>query len=124
MASFEDLPHDVLWLIFQETIKSSIISSGFHYFSVFEKNINIYNRFCHTHEYVKQTKTCALINKQSLRLIKKKCKRKDEDHWLFVKGALTTRYLKKNKLNIGRFLVTLELIETSASKWKLTLYSL
>jgi hypothetical protein len=95
MASFEDLPHDVLWLIFQETIKSSISNSGFSYFSGFEEGASVYNDFYHTYPYVRQTETCALINKQSLRLIKKKCKRKDKEKWVFIKGALTNKYLKK-----------------------------
>lgn len=96
MASFEDLPQDVLWLIFQDVIRSALMRSHFYYFTAFEEGTTVFNKFKNDMlQYTQQTKACALINKQSLRLIKKKCIRKDKKHWVFIKGALTNKYIKK-----------------------------
>jgi hypothetical protein len=95
MASFEDLPHDVLWLIFQKTIKHVLSKyDNDNYFAAFEDGTSVYNTFQPNWHYVQQTKWLALI-KQSLRLIKKKCKRTDKTHWVFIKGALTQKYMRK-----------------------------
>ena len=97
MASFEDLPQDVLWLIFQNVIKSTLMRclDDDRHLAAFEEGTIISNMFINIAGYVKQTEACALINKQSLRLIKKKCIRKDKKHWFFIKGALTNKYIKK-----------------------------
>jgi hypothetical protein len=82
MASFNDLPQDVLWLIFRKTIVCTLISED----SLFIHEENVYyieNPFV-PHEYVVCTTNLSLINKKSLNLIRTKCF-KEGKGWWFIK---------------------------------------
>lgn len=93
MASFNDLPQDVLWLIFRKVIVCTI--STIDLLILYEEDgyykANSFNS--DFHGYVLQTIHLALINKKSLKLIRSKCvKRKYIKNWWFIKGALTQKY--------------------------------
>lgn len=91
MASFNDLPQDVLWLIFRETISIRLINNGSRCKYFEEENFFLANPFglnC-----ANQVESLALINKKSLKLIRSKCfKTKNRKRWWFIKGALTQKY--------------------------------
>lgn len=88
MASFNDLPDDVLWLIFQPLCIEEVYRTyGAHYgLKVFEIPFHIPNHFSRTN-----FESLATINKKCLNLFKKKCKKYGYG-WLFIKGALSHNY--------------------------------
>jgi hypothetical protein len=88
MTTFNDLPDDVLWLIFQPLcIEEMSENYGSHYgLKVFEIPFPIPNHFNRTN-----FNSLATINKKCLNLFKKKCK-KCMYGWLFIKGAITHNY--------------------------------
>lgn len=98
MASFEDLPQDVLWLIFQNVIKIAI-KPVYPNVCWFEEPHPILNPLSNNpyfmDDYLKETVKLSLINKNCFRLVKKKCVRKNKNEWMFIRGALTNKYLKK-----------------------------
>jgi len=96
MASFNDLPDDVLWLIFQPLCIDYLINHNYSSFSGlkhYETYSIIPNNF--NWDLSIKMKDFATINKKCLFLFKKKCV-KFINGWLFTKGALTSNY----KLNL------------------------
>lgn len=88
MASFNDLPDDVLWLIFRNVVIGIIYKydSKLEYYEIPSNWINSF-----TWPSAEQMRVLALINKKSLLLIRKKCFKKHYG-WLCIKGALTYNY--------------------------------
>ena len=93
MGKFNDLPHDIKWLILRRVLKMSM---GMHAY-MWEEGYNLFPRNFtdDTSNTGAETRKLALINKACLKVVKSKCffvpdcnRRK----WLFVKGALTGTY--------------------------------
>lgn len=89
MASFNDLPRDVLWLIFREVIIGKIIYESLQIYES-DRGCGVGNPFVF-YGYIERTRNLSLINKQSLKLVKSKCFKKGV-RWWFIKGALTQKY--------------------------------
>lgn len=106
MGRFNQLPHDVMWLIYRYVLKEAlrpVWSMSFAHFEVgyFELTMLTHNG-PNSPNHVLNTSIAALacISKSSLALIKKKTIRKTKTYatsiwkekrvgWLFVKGALS-----------------------------------
>jgi hypothetical protein len=88
MASFNDLPDDVLWLIFQPLCVNIIKETSIMNVEDFEH----WKMFFHI-ECCERFREFALINKKCKFLFRKKCF-KFAGGWLFRNGALTYDYFQ------------------------------
>ena len=82
MASFDDLPKDVVWLIFRICVGKRILSDYY----IFEKGCDEATDFGGASGH--QMRDLSLISKRYLKIVQSKCF-KFERGWLFIKGALT-----------------------------------
>ena len=105
MGHFNELPSDVVWLVYRRVLQATlrnVWSMSFHHFEVGAINFTSFhhNAKGSPNDMLNSTvATLASLSKSSLVLIKKKtcsevCKIFDDPRfkvkgWLFVKGALT-----------------------------------
>ena len=88
MGCFNDLPQDVIWLIFQRVIWSSNASYKFEKFEL--------DGWSYCNDWgtrmANTSVSLALINHRTLKAIRSKTIRLQENRgWWFIKGALTGR---------------------------------
>jgi hypothetical protein len=91
MGSFNDLPKDVIWLIFKEVTIDFLAQ---HYKAIF----SLYDHFLLPDGHIStrmwwlgtKMQTLSLISRASLTTIRSKCHRKYSDLWSLKPGAWTT----------------------------------